>query len=153
MTAADQLRSIGAPVWLTVIVVMTSFLLSISKEAGRIPGILGAASRWWHTRQEREVLYARDLSKTIDEVVRERVEAELAPIRDRMQRMEDRLQSAEEEVALRDEYILLQARHTRNIQEWAIEHGYELPPPPAPPRFTQWVIDKKRRDGDAPQRE
>lgn len=153
MDAVDQLVAIGAPLWITIIVVVAPMLLTFTKAAGQIPGALGAASRWWHTRQLREVERAEDLDKAIEEAVKRRVEEELGPIRARMERMEKRLITAEEEIALRDEYILLQARHSRNVQEWAIEHGHELPPPPAPPRFTQWVIDKKRRDGDQPQRE
>lgn len=151
--AADQLIAVGAPVWLTIIAIVTPMLLTFSKAAGRLPGVLGAASRWWQTRQLREVERAEDLDKAIEAAVKRRVEEELAPIRERMQRMEDRLKTQEEEIALRDEYILLQARHARHIQEWAIEYGHELPPPPAPPRFTQWVIDKKRAEGDSPKRE
>ena len=153
MSAAEQLISVGAPLWIVIIVIVAPMALTFSKAAGQLPGALGSASRWWHTRQLREVERAEDLDKAIEEAVKRRVEAELAPIRDQMQRMETRLQSAEEEVALRDEYILLQARHSRNIQEWAIENGHVLPPPPPPPRFTQWVIDKKRREGDSPKRE
>ncbi|AWB84768.1 hypothetical protein [Corynebacterium liangguodongii] len=152
-TAVDQLVAAGAPVWLTIIVIITPMLLTFSKAAGRLPGVLGAASRWWQTRQLREVERAEDLDKAIDAAVKRRVEEELAPIRDRMRRMEERLKVQEDEIALRDEYILLQARHARNVAEWAIENGHELPPPPAPPRFTQWVIDRKRRPGDPPQRE
>lgn len=152
-TAADELVAIGAPVWLTIVVIITPMLLTFSKAAGRIPGLLGAASRWWHTRQLREVERAEDLDKATEVAVARRVEAELAPIRERMQRMEDRLKASEEEVALRDEYILLQSRHSRNIQEWSIENGHTLPPPPPPPRFTQWVIDKKRKEGDSSKRE
>lgn len=151
--AADQLIAVGAPVWLTIVVIVTPMLLTFSKAAGRLPGVLGAASRWWQTRQLREVERSEDLDKAIEDAVARRVEMELAPIRDQMKRMEDRLRAAEEEVALRDEYILLQARHSRNIQEWAIENGHQLPPPPPPPRFTQWVIDKKRAEGDSPKRE
>ena len=153
MDAVDQLVAIGAPLWITIIVVVAPMLLTFTKAAGQIPGALGAASRWWHTRQLREVERAEDLDKAIEEAVKRRVEEELGPIRARMERMEKRLITAEEEIALRDEYILLQARHSRNVQEWAIEHGHELPPPPAPPRFTQWVIDKNRRDGTRPKRE
>lgn len=142
--AADQLIAVGAPVWLTIVVIVIPMLLTFSKAAGRLPGVLGAASRWWQTRQLREVERSEDLDKAIEAAVKRRVEEELAPIRDRMQRMEDRLKAAEEEVELRDEYILIQARHNRNIQEWAIENGHELPPPPAPPRFTQWVIERKK---------
>ncbi|MCT1411639.1 hypothetical protein [Corynebacterium sanguinis] len=153
MDAVDQLIAIGAPLWLTIAVIVTPMALTFSKAAGQIPGALGAASRWWHTRQLREVERAEGLDKAIDAAVKRRVEVELAPFRDRMKRMEDRLADQEREIALRDEYILLQARHSRNIQEWAVEHGHELPPPPAPPRFTQWVIDKKRAEGDSPKRE
>ena len=153
MTAVDQLIAVGAPLWIVIIIIVAPMALTFSKAAGNIPGLLGAASRWWHTRQLREVERAEDLDKAIDTAVKRRVEEELAPIRERMQRMEDRLKTQEEEIALRDEYILLQARHARHIQEWAIEHGHVIPPPPAPPRFTQWVIDKKRRAGEPPQRE
>ena len=160
MTAVDQLIAVGAPLWIVIIVIVAPMALTFSKAAGNIPGALGAASRWWHTRQLREVERSEDLDKAIEDAVARRVEVELAPIRDQMKRMEQRLKCAEseiarreEEIALRDEYILLQARHSRNIQEWAIENGHQLPPPPPPPRFTQWVIDKKRRDGTRPKRE
>ncbi|GEM_PF-3086969 len=154
MTAVDQLIAAGAPLWIVIAVVVGPMLLTFSKEAGKLPGFLGAASRWWHTRQLREVERSEDLDKAIEAAVRRRVEEELAPIRDRMQRMEDRLRDAEQEVALRDEYILEGVRWNRSVQEWAAEKGYELPSePPIPPRFTQWVIDRKRRAGDPPQRE
>ena len=154
MTVAEQLIAAGAPLWITIAAIITPMLMTFSKAAGNIPGVLGSASRWWHTRQIREVERAESLDKAIEEAVSRRVESEIAPIRDRMQRMEERLRVAEEEVALRDEYILEVAEWTRSVQEEAAEKGFVLPSePPKPPRFSLWVIDRRRREGDAPKRE
>ncbi|NEJ47660.1 hypothetical protein, partial [Rhizobium leguminosarum] len=70
MDAVDQLVAIGAPLWITIIVVVAPMLLTFTKAAGQIPGALGAASRWWHTRQLREVERAEDLDKAIEEAVK-----------------------------------------------------------------------------------
>ncbi len=154
MTAVDQLIAAGAPLWIVIAVVVAPMLLTFSKEAGKLPGFLGAASRWWHTRQLREVQRSEDLDKAIEKAVRRRVEEEVTPIRDRMQRLEERLRSAEEEVALRDEYILENVEWSRGVQEWAAEKGYELPKePPRPPRFSPWVLERRRREGEDPKRE
>lgn len=152
MTAPEQLIAAGAPLWITILVIVLPMFMTFSKSMGKVPGVLGALSRRWQTRQLRDVERSEDLDMAIKEAVKRRVEEEMKPIQERMRRLEERLAASDEEIALRDEYILVQARYIRGVVEVAIERGFEgLEEPPA--RFTQWIRARGRIDGHDPQRE
>lgn len=168
----------GTPVWLIVIVVLTTLGLTLSEKATKLPGVLGAAARWWNNRQVREVKNKRSLETHLAELVEKRVElrmegvdgtiedlrgeveqlrADLHKERNawRQERAELIQEHATEIDRLRDEdklkwrYILHVAGRLREYRLWAVEHGHELPPPKIPGYF-KWAAEQRARNPREP---
>lgn len=76
----SELAKYGAPSWLIFVAVIVLWFLS-TRWAAHLPGKLGAWSRWITNRQERSLDREMNLHREMNKAVRERVEAEVGPIR------------------------------------------------------------------------
>lgn len=123
--------------WLTLLVfILFGSPALFSKTAARLPGILGAAGRWWQRRSESNsttsrVITAQNLERIIDERVSEKVghlEKEVVELR--------------EDVDDYSEYLTYDAGWHRETNIFAAQEGFEFPPPPHM-TFTQWQERKR----------
>lgn len=159
MPTPDKLLSSGYPLWFVFGVILISAFLTFSRSMGEVKNVLGAASRWWYRRQEREVERSESIEERINKAVDARVERRLHILEDQIVELQSDLEEKrrdiaslkktqddyEAEIYYRDRYIQEQSRHIRNIEEWSIEKGYTLPPPPPPSRFTEWLNEELNR--------
>lgn len=155
---------VGAPLWLTIFVVISGTLLTVSERVAKISGPLGAAARWWQNRAIRKVDQIDSLSARIDDAVRKQVGRKLAPLQEQIDLLkaeltavradlqrerEEHSEAAEKlqrEIDLRDEWIVLAHRFKRKTAIAAAEHDLTLPVDDLP-NFNDWLDD--RLSGDA----
>lgn len=157
------------PVWAVVTVVLIGALGTFSKTVAQIKGPLGAAARWWESRQIRAVEKKKDFYDNLDVVVDKRtasIRSDLAELQKQVGELRDELSREREarrkereqlvsdharEISQVRERERLQHRYTvevtrafRELEIWAADHGLELPPPPFR-TFPEWLSDREAR--------
>lgn len=159
------------PVWVVVIVVLLGAAGTFSKAMAEVKGPLGAAARWWGSRQIRAVQKRKTLDQTINEAVEARVTTRMKPVtadledlREQLDRLRDDLgrerddRRKERETMKRDhdhelaknrererqqhKYNVYVTAIVRDYEIWAADMGLELPPP-AFRTYPEWLADQK----------
>lgn len=175
----SELAKYGAPSWLILVAVIVTWFLS-TKWASHLPGKLGAWSRWITNRQERSLDREMSMHRRVDVAVRERVAAEVAPIRADNATLEGEMKDLradlqKERERHRDEMAAERRRHRDALEpvvaerdllaSWSVyaarwwhdkeralaEMGVVVPPPPWP-SFQVWLDDITRRQNEETRR-
>lgn len=162
----EELARYGAPSWLILGCVILTWALS-SKPAAKLPGVLGAWSRWITSRQERSIDREMSLREKIDSAVASRVVAEVGPIRKENETLLGEVKDLRKDIAAerqrhRAEVAGERRRHRAELEPiraerdslaaWSVfvarwwndkeralaERGVEVPPPPWP-SFQAWL--------------
>ena len=143
LPSADQMPA-GTPVWLAILITLGPMILTLSKSAGKLPGILGEASRRWHGRQLAEIERSKNLDVAMRAEVARRVREEMAPLQEQIDRLQRELEAEREarqeidrENQQLQDYTVYVARRIFERREWAAATGITLPPPPLMP-FRDW---------------
>ena len=132
----------GTPVWIAAGIVITGAFLSLSEQAAKLSGPLGAAARWWNERQVREVKSQKTLDREINDLVDKRVERVRQEMRASLKHLEAQIEKLRETESLQHAYIVWITSHLRRIEVWAADRGLELPPPPFM-TFTEFVAEQE----------
>lgn len=132
----------GTPVWVITAGALTTLFLTLSEKAAKLPGGLGAAARWWNTRQVREVRRRKGLDAEINELVDEKVGWVRAEMRASIKDLKGQIEKLQKTERLQHSYIVWITSHLRRIEVWAADRGLELPPPPFM-TFTEFVAERE----------
>lgn len=159
------------PVWAVVIVVLIGAFGTFSKSVAQIKGPLGAAARYWESRQVRAVEKRKTLDETINEVVELRVDNRMEAVNADMEDLRSQLKSLRNDLdrereERRDERETMKRDHARELAKardrellqhrynvyttstfrtyeiWAADQGIELPPPEFR-TFPEWLADQE----------
>lgn len=104
---------------------------------------IGAAARWWVARKEaaadyEESIFTRKVDLLSDEIAR--VDAQRQRDREYFESEIARFEASEKR---QHKYIVWVTNVFRNIEVWAANRGYELPPPPFK-TYLEWVEEYEK---------
>lgn len=164
----------GTPIWITIALVVLSAILTFSERVAKISGPIGAAARWWTSRQASEVKRSLSLEETINDSVEKRVQMRMEPIQGQITDMRDRIRTLQQDLnierserkkelatervehrktiarlqAERDLYVDWSAHLQawwRPVQLWIADRGLEIPPPKYP-AFAEFRAEWERKN-------
>ncbi|ATN89576.1 membrane protein [Gordonia phage Bonum] len=123
--------------WLTLLVfILFGSPALFSKAAAKLPGIFGAAGRWWQGRSTASRNTSRVITATnLDRIIEERVSEKIGHV-------EKELDELREDVDDYAEYLTYDAGWHREINIYAAQEGFAFPPP-LHMTFTQWQERKR----------
>lgn len=161
----------GFQVWAAILLMLGFFLAAFTKKATELKGPLGAVARWFDERQIREVKKDTQLHEEMNKAVERRVEMAMKPLEERLAKLEGRLQKTEsdleaerearrrdrsehaeeiaqmeDDVRMREAYIIDVHRWYSKIAMWAAEKNLRLPV--RWPSFEEWLRKHKEEQID-----